>query len=142
MKKIPKHLESPIDNLIYFTLIEKVAPTYHSLGFTPNMITTLGNIATGLSAYALYNEYFMKKFQDNYIKHTQFIQNNLDEKLDNITIEDGNHLSDESSSDESSSDESSLVSETSSNYSDDSSVISENSIKFDTILKVEKYNYS
>ena len=87
--------------------------------------------------YILYNEYFMKKFQDNYIKHTQFIQNNLDEKLDNITIEDGNHLSDESSSDESS-----LISETSNNYSDDSSVISENSIKFDTILKVEKYNYS
>ena len=87
--------------------------------------------------YILYNEYFMKKFQDNYIKHTQFIQNNLDEKLDNITIEDGNHLSDESSSDESS-----LISETSSNYSDDSSVISENSIKFDTISIVKKYNYS
>ena len=87
--------------------------------------------------YILYNEYFMKKFQDNYIKHTQFIQNNLDEKLDNITIEDGNHLSDESSSDESS-----LISETSNNYSDDSSVISENSIKFDTISIVKKYNYS
>jgi len=82
--------------------------------------------------YILYNEYFMKKFQDNYIKHTQFIQNNLDEKLDNITIEDGNHLSDESS----------LISETSNNYSDDSSVISENSIKFDTISIVKKYNYS
>ncbi len=58
MKKIPKHLESPIDNLVYI-LIEKIAPTFYSLGFTPNMITTLGNIATGLSAYALYNEYFM-----------------------------------------------------------------------------------
>ena len=87
--------------------------------------------------YSFYNEYFMKKFQNNYIKHTQFIQNNLDEKFDNITIEDGNHLSDESSSDESS-----LISDTSSNYSDDSSVISENSTKFDTISIVEKYNYS
>jgi len=59
MKKIPEYLESPIDNLIYFTLIEKVAPTFYSFGFTPNMITTLGNIATCLSAYALYNDLYM-----------------------------------------------------------------------------------
>ena len=57
MKKIPVYLESPIDNFIY-VLVEKVAPTFYSLGFTPNMITTLGNITTLFSAYALYNKFF------------------------------------------------------------------------------------
>jgi len=54
MKKIPTYLESPVDNLLY-VLIEKVAPTFHSLGFTPNMITTLGNVATVFTLYFLYH---------------------------------------------------------------------------------------
>lgn len=58
MKKIPDYLESPVDNFLY-VLVEKVAPTFHKWGFSPNMITTLGNIATLFSAYALYNQLYV-----------------------------------------------------------------------------------
>ena len=58
MKKIPEYLESPIDNFLY-VLIEKVAPTFHKYGFSPNMITTLGNIATVFSVYTLYKQYYL-----------------------------------------------------------------------------------
>jgi len=58
MKKIPEYLESPIDNFLY-VLIEKVAPTFHKLGFSPNMITTLGNVSTIFSVYALYKHQFL-----------------------------------------------------------------------------------
>lgn len=50
MRKIPEKLENPIDNFIYY-FIEKVAPLFYTLGFTPNMITTLGNICTIISIY-------------------------------------------------------------------------------------------
>ena len=50
MHKIPANLENPIDNLLY-NVVEVVAPTFYSLGFTPNMITTLGNICTIIAIY-------------------------------------------------------------------------------------------
>ena len=50
MRKIPDKLENPIDNFIYY-FIEKVAPVFYKLGFTPNMITTIGNICTIISIY-------------------------------------------------------------------------------------------
>jgi len=50
MHKIPANLENPIDNSLY-TVVELVAPTFYSLGFTPNMITTLGNICTIIAIY-------------------------------------------------------------------------------------------
>lgn len=55
MHKIPSRLENPIDNIIYY-IIEYIAPTFYSLGFTPNMITTLGNICTLIFIY-----FFMKR---------------------------------------------------------------------------------
>lgn len=55
MHKIPSRLENPIDNVIYY-IIEYVAPTFYELGFTPNMITTMGNICTLIFIY-----YFLKK---------------------------------------------------------------------------------
>jgi len=50
MKKLPSYLESPIDNGIYY-IIEKIAPSVYSMGFTPNMITTLGNVCTLIFIY-------------------------------------------------------------------------------------------
>jgi phosphatidylglycerophosphate synthase len=44
MRKIPAEYENPIDNLMY-NLSEAVSPTFHAYGFTPNMVTTLSNIA-------------------------------------------------------------------------------------------------
>ncbi len=55
MKKLPSHLENPIDNAIYY-IIEQIAPSVYSIGFTPNMITTLGNICTAIFIY-----YFIQK---------------------------------------------------------------------------------
>jgi phosphatidylglycerophosphate synthase len=45
MRKIPVEFECPFDNYI-LDLAEKTAPTVYKLGMTPNMITTLSNIAT------------------------------------------------------------------------------------------------
>ena len=45
MRKLPEELENPIDNLIY-NIVEKVAPYFYRFKFTPNMITTLGNVCT------------------------------------------------------------------------------------------------
>jgi hypothetical protein len=44
MRKIPVEYENPIDNVLY-DLSEYVSPTFHSFGFTPNMVTTLSNIS-------------------------------------------------------------------------------------------------
>jgi phosphatidylglycerophosphate synthase len=44
MRKIPVEYENPIDNIMY-DLSEIVSPTFHSFGFTPNMVTTLSNIS-------------------------------------------------------------------------------------------------
>ena len=50
MRKIPEKLENPVDNFIYY-FVEKIAPIFYKLGFTPNMVTTLGNICTIISIY-------------------------------------------------------------------------------------------
>ena len=44
MRKIPIEYEDPIDNILT-TISEKVSPTFHNYGFTPNMVTTLSNIS-------------------------------------------------------------------------------------------------
>tara|TARA_B100001287_G_scaffold276730_1_gene289022 strand:- start:49229 stop:49813 length:585 start_codon:yes stop_codon:yes gene_type:complete len=54
MHKIPANLENPIDNIIYY-FVEILAPLFYKMGFTPNMITTIGNICTIISIY-----YFLK----------------------------------------------------------------------------------
>jgi phosphatidylglycerophosphate synthase len=50
MIKIPSHLDCPIDNAIYY-ILKKIAPSVYSLGFTPNMITSLGNVSTAIFIY-------------------------------------------------------------------------------------------
>ncbi len=45
MRKIPVEFECPFDNYI-LDLADKTAPTVYKMGMTPNMITTLSNIAT------------------------------------------------------------------------------------------------
>lgn len=44
MRKIPSEYENPFDDTL-LNICEDVAPTFHSYGFTPNMITTLSNIS-------------------------------------------------------------------------------------------------
>lgn len=55
MHKIPSKFENPVDNTIYY-FVEFLAPVFYKMGFTPNMITTLGNICTLIFIY-----YFLKK---------------------------------------------------------------------------------
>lgn len=55
MHKIPSKFENPVDNMIYY-FVEFLAPVFYKMGFTPNMITTLGNICTLIFIY-----YFLKK---------------------------------------------------------------------------------
>ena len=55
MKKLPIHLENPVDNSIYY-IIEKIEKTVYSIGLTPNMLTTIGNIFTIIFVYL-----FLKK---------------------------------------------------------------------------------
>jgi len=55
MKKLPLHLENPVDNSIYY-IIEKIEKTVYSVGLTPNMLTTIGNIFTIIFVYL-----FLKK---------------------------------------------------------------------------------
>ena len=57
MRKLPESLENPIDNIIY-NIIDKIAPFFHAMKFTPNMITTLGNICTLIFAYFIFNYRF------------------------------------------------------------------------------------
>ena len=57
MRKLPENLESPIDNIIY-KFIEFVAPTLYKYGFTPNILTTLGNISTLLFVYFIFKYQF------------------------------------------------------------------------------------
>jgi hypothetical protein len=44
MRKIPEKFENPLDNIL-IDISEYVSPSFHKYGFTPNMITTLSNIA-------------------------------------------------------------------------------------------------
>lgn len=57
MRKLPEDLENPIDNLIY-KLVESVAPTLYEYGFTPNILTTLGNVCTLVFLYFMFNYQF------------------------------------------------------------------------------------
>ena len=57
MRKLPEDLENPFDNLIY-KIVESVAPTLYEYGFTPNILTTLGNISTLTFLYFMLNYQF------------------------------------------------------------------------------------
>lgn len=54
MRKIPYIYDNPLDNLFY-ELSEITSPYAYSIGFTPNMITTLSNIACIITILLLLN---------------------------------------------------------------------------------------
>lgn len=55
MRKIPKEIENPIDNII-IDIAEHFCPSFKSLKFTPNDITTLSLITGLIAAYFLYKD--------------------------------------------------------------------------------------
>ena len=57
MRKLPEDLENPFDNFIYI-IVESLAPTLYEYGFTPNILTTIGNISTLAFAYFMLNYHF------------------------------------------------------------------------------------
>lgn len=58
MRKIPRHLENPIDDTLLL-LTDIINPYFYKLGFTPNHITTLSLIFGILSIYYFYKEKFI-----------------------------------------------------------------------------------
>jgi phosphatidylglycerophosphate synthase len=57
MRKIPEHIENPIDNIIYQS-IDSSAILFRKMNFTPNMITTISTLFGVLSIYSLYKDKF------------------------------------------------------------------------------------
>lgn len=58
MRKLPSHLECPMDNVVY-VVIEKIAPVFHKFGATPNQITTFSNVFGIGAAYFIYTYRFV-----------------------------------------------------------------------------------
>jgi phosphatidylglycerophosphate synthase len=58
MRKIPSHLENPIDN-IYYYYVEKIADRLYKKKITPNQITTVGNIIGIIGLYLLYKKLYL-----------------------------------------------------------------------------------
>ncbi|MDD4931400.1 MAG: CDP-alcohol phosphatidyltransferase family protein [Candidatus Colwellbacteria bacterium] len=52
-RKLPNHLECPFDILLY-KIIEPLSNLFHTLNFTPNMLTTISTIFGALAFYFLY----------------------------------------------------------------------------------------
>lgn len=57
MGKLPSDLIDPIDQ-IFYTLTDYFIPFFHKLEFTPNILTTIGNIFGIISIHFLYNNNF------------------------------------------------------------------------------------
>ena len=55
MRKIDSNQEDPIDN-VFIVACELIAPYFHQLSWTPNMITTLGNVFGLISWYFLWKK--------------------------------------------------------------------------------------
>lgn len=58
MRKIPEHIENPVDNLIYSS-VDGLCKTLKKFNFTPNMITTLSAFFGLLSIYLICKEKFL-----------------------------------------------------------------------------------
>lgn len=58
MRKLPEHLECPVDNWIYIA-VEYIEPYFYRGGWTPNRITTLSNVFGLLAAYCIYKRKFV-----------------------------------------------------------------------------------
>ncbi len=57
-RKIDRRFENPIDNVL-IDLADVLCPSFHSLGFTPNMITGLSAVFGYVSLYFLYKELYL-----------------------------------------------------------------------------------
>jgi len=58
MKKLPTEYENPVDNGIYLG-VEWVAPAFYTLGFTPNMVTTIANVFNIACIYSIFNKHYV-----------------------------------------------------------------------------------
>lgn len=56
MRKIPGQMENPIDNVLLY-LCDQSMEFFHSMHFTPNMLTTIGNLFRFISVYCVFNDY-------------------------------------------------------------------------------------
>jgi phosphatidylglycerophosphate synthase len=59
MRKIPEHLENPVDNLI-LNIVDYTMPFFYKLGFTPNGITTLSLFFGLLSVKLIYDQDYLE----------------------------------------------------------------------------------
>jgi phosphatidylglycerophosphate synthase len=59
-RKIPGHYEHPIDDVLIHFVEHALNPTFYSMGFTPNLLTTI-SLALGIFAAVAvwYNKYFI-----------------------------------------------------------------------------------
>lgn len=55
--KLPPELDNPIDTL-YYRVCEYTSEFFHKHGFTPNMITTIGNVFRIMTLYLMYKRRF------------------------------------------------------------------------------------
>jgi phosphatidylglycerophosphate synthase len=58
MRKLPSHLENPVDN-IYYYYVEKVSDRIYDKKITPNQITTIGNMIGLIGLYLLYKKMYL-----------------------------------------------------------------------------------
>ena len=56
-RKIAREYDNPVDTFL-IDLAEKLSPTLKKMNFTPNHITTLGNIFRGLSLVLIYKKHY------------------------------------------------------------------------------------
>ena len=54
-RKIDDIYENPLDNLLYQLVIIPISPIFHSMGFTPNMLTFLSAMSQFYGIYCLQN---------------------------------------------------------------------------------------
>ena len=55
--KLPPELDNPLDTL-YYRVCEYTSEFFHKHGFTPNMITTIGNVFRIMTLYLMYKRRF------------------------------------------------------------------------------------
>ncbi len=58
MRKLPPHLENPIDNFVYL-IVEILSPLMHEFGLNPNSITTLSLLCGIYSGYLVYKRHYL-----------------------------------------------------------------------------------
>jgi phosphatidylglycerophosphate synthase len=58
MRKLPIHLENPIDNIVYL-IVEILSPMFHNFGLGPNSITTMSLLCGIYSGYLVYKRQYL-----------------------------------------------------------------------------------